>query len=440
VLHAEDTVIDTTLQHLTNRELQMRKEAATPRGVSTTCDFYASRAENSEIWDIEGRRFIDFAGGIAVNNVGHRHPRVVRAVSEQLAQFIHTCYQVVPYASYVQLAERMNQLTPGSHRKKTAFFSTGAEAIENAVKIARAATNRPAIIAFTGGFHGRTLMTMALTGKMVPYKVGFGPFPNEVFHVPFPNALHGVTVEQSLHALQGLFKADIDPQRVAAMIVEPVQGEGGFYVAPKEFLVALRSLCDEHQILLIVDEVQTGFGRTGKMFAIEHYGLLPDLMTFGKSVADGMPLTGVCGRAEIMDAPAPGGLGGTYAGNPLALAAANAVLDIFEQEGLLARANVLGARLKETLETLRSAVPQIAEVRGLGAMIGVEFCQSGSNTPNPEFAKQVQARALNRGLLLLTCGIYANVIRFMFPLTISDPLMVEGIEILTSALLDSAVK
>jgi 4-aminobutyrate aminotransferase len=364
----------------------------------------------------------------------------VRAVSEQLKQFIHTCYQVVPYASYVQLAEHMNQITPGSHRKKTAFFSTGAEAVENAVKIARVATNRPAIIAFTGGFHGRTLMAMALTGKMVPYKVGFGPFPNEVFHVPFPNALHGVTVEQSLLALRGLFKADIDPQRVAAVIVEPVQGEGGFYVAPKEFLVSLRSLCDEHQILLIVDEVQTGFGRTGKMFAIEHYGLLPDLMTFGKSIADGMPLTGVCGRAEIMDAPAPGGLGGTYAGNPLALAAANAVLDVFEQEGLLARANVLGARLKETLDTLRSAVPQIAEVRGLGAMIGVEFCQPGSNTPHPDFPKQVQARALERGLLLLTCGIYANVIRFMFPLTISDSLMAEGLDILTSALLESAAK
>ena len=376
--------------------------------------------------------------GIAVNNVGHRHPRVVRAVNEQLAQFIHTCYLVVPYASYVQLAERMNQITPGSHHKKTAFFSTGAEAVENAVKIARAATNRPAIIAFTGGFHGRTLMAMALTGKMVPYKVGFGPFPNEVFHVPFPNALHEVTVEQSLHALQSLFKADVDPQRVAAMIVEPVQGEGGFYVAPKEFLVALRSLCDEHQILLIVDEVQTGFGRTGKMFAIEHYGLLPDLMTFGKSVADGMPLTGVCGRAEIMDAPAPGGLGGTYAGNPLALAAANAVLDIFEQEGLVARANALGGQLKESLESLRNTVPQIAEVRGLGAMIGVEFCQPGSNTPHPDFSKQVQARALNRGLLLLTCGIYANVIRFMFPLTISDSLMAEGLEILRSALLDSA--
>ena len=433
-------MIETVLQSLTNSELRSRMEAATPRGTSITYDLYAARAENSELWDVEGRRFIDFAGGIAVNNVGHRHPRVVRALREQLEQFIHTCYQVVPYASYVQLAERINAITPGSHRKKTAFFSTGAEAVENAVKIARAATGRPAVIAFTGGFHGRTLMAMALTGKMTPYKVGFGPFPSEVFHVPFPNALHGVTVEHSLHALQSLFKADVDPQRVAAVIVEPVQGEGGFYVAPKEFLAALRSLCDEHRILLIADEVQTGFGRTGKMFAMEHYSVLPDLMTFGKSVAGGMPLTGVCGRAEIMDAPAPGGLGGTYAGNPLALAAAHAVLDIFEQEGLVARANVLGGRLRTTLEGLRSQVPQIAEVRGLGAMIGVEFCQSGGNTPHPDFAKQVQARALERGLLMLTCGVYANVIRFMFPLTMSDAIMAEGLEILKVALLETAAK
>ena len=433
-------MINTVLQSLTNHELRTRMEAATPRGTSVTFDFYAARAENSELWDVEGRRFIDFAGGIAVDNVGHRHPRVVRALREQLEQFIHTCYQVVPYASYVQLAERINGITPGSHRKKTAFFSTGAEAVENAVKIARAATGRPAVIAFSGGFHGRTLMTMALTGKMTPYKVGFGPFPSEVFHIPFPNALHGVAVEDSLHALQGLFKADVDPQRVAAVIVEPVQGEGGFYVAPKELLAALRSLCDEHRILLIADEVQTGFGRTGKMFAMEHFGVLPDLMTFGKSVAGGMPLTGVCGRAEIMDAPAPGGLGGTYAGNPLALAAAHAVLDIFEQEGLLARANVLGGRLRTTLEGLRNQVPQIAEVRGLGAMIGVEFCQPGGSTPHPDFAKQVQARALERGLLMLTCGVYANVIRFMFPLTMSDAIMAEGLEILKSTVLETAVK
>ena len=243
-------MIDSMVQNLTNRELQQRKDAATPQGISIGCDFYAARAENSELWDIEGRRFIDFAGGISVSNVGHRHPKVVRAVREQLDRFIHTCYQVMPYASYVHLAERINAITPGSHPKKTAFFSTGAEAVENAVKISRAATGRTAMIAFIGGFHGRTMMTMALTGKMVPYKIGFGPLPGEVFHVPFPNPLHGVTVEHSLQALQGLFKADVDPKRVAAIIVEPVQGEGGFYVVPKELMAALRSLCDEHQILL----------------------------------------------------------------------------------------------------------------------------------------------------------------------------------------------
>ena len=432
-------MIDTVVQNLTNRELQRRKEVATPRGVSVTYDFYASRAENSEIWDIEGRRFIDFAGGIAVSNVGHRNPKVVRAVSEQLGRFIHTCYQVVPYASYVQLAERINAITPGSHRKKTAFFSTGAEAVENVVKIARVATGRPAMIAFIGGFHGRTMMTMALTGKTAPYKLGFGPFPGEVFHVPFPNALHGVTVEHSLQAIQGLFKADIEPKRVAAIIVEPVQGEGGFYVAPQPFMTALRSLCDEHRILLVADEVQTGFGRTGKMFAMEHYGVLPDLLTFGKSVANGIPLTGVCGRAEIMDAPLPGSLGGTYAGTPLALAAAHAVLDVFEGEDLVARANVLGERLRSKLQSLRGAVPQIAEVRGLGAMMALELCQPGSNQPHPDFAKEVQTRARERGLLLLTCGIYSNVIRFLFPLTISDQVMEEGLQILASVLVESAV-
>lgn len=431
-------MIDTAVQTLTNRELQVRKEAATPRGIGITYDFYAARAENAEIWDIEGRRFIDFAGGIAVSNVGHRNPKVVKAVGEQLACFIHTCYQVVPYASYIRLAERINAITPGSYPKKTAFFSTGAEALENAVKIARVATGRPAMIAFVGGFHGRTMMTMALTGKMAPYKFGFGPLPAEVFHAPFPNLLHGITVEHSLQAIEGLFKADIDPKRVAAIIVEPVQGEGGFYVAPQPFMTALRALCDEHQILLVADEVQTGFGRTGKMFAMEHYGVLPDLLTFGKSVANGIPLTGVCGRAEIMDAPLPGSLGGTYAGNQLALAAANAVLDVFEEDGLLARANVLGDRLRSKLQSLRDAVPQIAEIRGLGAMIAVEFCQSGSKRPYPDFAKQVQKKACDRGLLLLTCGIYSNVIRFLFPLSISDQLMEEALNILAFALIESA--
>jgi 4-aminobutyrate aminotransferase len=319
---------------MNNAELKARKDAATPRGVGVTCDFFAERAENAELWDIEGRRFIDFASGIAVNNTGHRHPKIVAAIRAQLDRFTHTAYQVVPYASYVELAEKINRRAPGDAPKKTAFFTTGAEAVENAIKIARAATGRPGVIAFSGAFHGRTLMGMALTGKVAPYKVGFGPFPSDVFHAPFPNPLHGVTTEDSLRALDTLFKADVDPKRVAAIIFEPVQGEGGFYQAPADFVRALRQLCDQHGILMIADEVQTGFARTGKLFAMHHYDVAPDLMTMAKSLAGGMPLSGVVGRADIMDAPAPGGLGGTYAGNPLAVAAALAVLDIIDEEQL----------------------------------------------------------------------------------------------------------
>lgn len=417
-----------------NANLLRRKDAATPRGVGVMAPFFVARAENSELWDVEGRRFIDFGGGIAVLNTGHRHPRVVEAVKAQLDAFTHTAYQVVPYESYVSLAERLNQLTPGAHAKKTTFFSTGAEAVENAVKIARAATGRSGIIAFTGAFHGRTMMGMALTGKVVPYKTGFGPFPGEVFHVPFPMALHGVSVEDSLKALLYLFKADIEPKRVAAIILEPVQGEGGFYVAPPELMRALRTLCDEHGILLIADEIQTGFGRTGRWFAMEHYDLAPDLMTMAKSLAGGFPLSAVTGRAEVMDAPAPGGLGGTYAGNPLGIAAAHAVLDVMQEEKLVERGNRLGNELRERLQALKARVPQMAEVRGLGAMLAVEFCQPGGNTPDPDFTKKVQARAQERGLVLLTCGVYANVIRFLFPLTISDAVFAEGLSILETAL------
>jgi 4-aminobutyrate aminotransferase len=420
-----------------NSDLQRRKDAATPRGVGVMCQFYADRASNAELWDVENRRFIDFGSGIAVLNTGHCHPKLVAAMRQQLERFTHTAYQIVPYESYVELAERINAITPGSHAKKTAFFTTGAEAVENAVKIARAATGRSGIIAFTGGFHGRTMMGMALTGKVVPYKVGFGPFPGEVYHAPFPIGLHGISVQDSLNALAALFKADIDPKRVAAIILEPVQGEGGFYQAPVEFMRALRSLCDQHGILLIADEVQTGFARTGKLFAMEHYDVLPDLMTMAKSLAGGMPLSAVCGRAEIMDAPAPGGLGGTYAGNPLAVASALAVLDVIKHEGLVERATVLGNRLKDKLASLREAgVAQIADVRGPGAMVAVEFMKPGTNEPDPEFTKRVQTRALEKGLLLLTCGVYGNVIRFLFPLTITDELMEEALSILGSAMLD----
>jgi 4-aminobutyrate aminotransferase len=423
--------------NLKNAELKSRKDAATPRGVGVMCDFYAERAQNAELWDVEGRRFIDFAAGIAVCNTGHRHPKIVAAIRDQLDRFTHTAYQIVPYASYVELAEKLNERAPGDHPKKTAFFTTGAEAVENAIKIARAATGRPGVIAFTGGFHGRTLMGMALTGKVAPYKAGFGPFPSDVFHAPFPNPLHGVSTADSLKAIEFVFKADIDPKRVAAIIFEPVQGEGGFYPAPAEFVRALRKLCNEHGILLIADEVQTGFARTGKLFAMHHYDVVPDLMTVAKSLAGGMPLSGVIGRADVMDAAAPGGLGGTYAGNPLAVAAALAVLDIIDEEKLCERATILGDRVKAKLIALQNEAPQIADVRGPGGMVAVEFCKPGSTEPDAEFTKRVQTRALERGLLLLVCGVYSNVVRFLFPLTIEDTVFDEALAILEDVIKDS---
>ena len=417
----------------TNAAIDARRIAATPRGVGIGFPIYAERALNAELWDVEGRRYIDFGSGIAVLNTGHRHPRVVEAIRAQLECFTHTAYQVVPYESVVSLAERLNRLTPGTHAKKTAFFTTGAEAVENAIKIARAATRRPGVIALGGGFHGRTFMGMALTGKVVPYKTGFGPFPGSIFHVPAPIALHGVSVDDSLRAIDKLFKADIEPEQVAAIILEPVQGEGGFYAAPPAFMRALREICDRHGILLIADEIQTGFARTGKWFAMDHYDVVPDLMTMAKSLAGGTPLSAVCGHAEIMDAPAPGGLGGTYAANALAIAAAHAVLDVIEDERLCERAQILGDRLKARLEGLRAKVPQIADVRGLGAMVAVEFA-GADGAPDPEFTKQVQTRARDAGLLLLTCGVHANVVRFLFPLTIEDAVLGEGLDILAAAL------
>ncbi|VXC00898.1 4-aminobutyrate aminotransferase, PLP-dependent [Burkholderia sp. 8Y] len=424
---------------LNNADLQARKNAATPRGVGVMCDFYAARAKNAELWDVEGRRFIDFAAGIAVCNTGHRHPKIVAAIRAQLDCFTHTAYQVVPYESYVSLAEKISARAPGQHAKKTAFFTTGAEAVENAVKIARAATGRPGVIAFTGGFHGRTMMGMALTGKVAPYKIGFGPFPSDVYHAPFPNPLHGVSVDDSLSAIGHLFKADIEASRVAAIIFEPVQGEGGFNPAPVEFVRGLRAICDEHGVLLIADEVQTGFARTGKLFAMEHYGVVPDLMTIAKSLAGGMPLSGVVGRADVMDAAAPGGLGGTYAGNPLAVAAAHAVLDVIDEERLCERAVTLGDALKAKLDALKRDVPQIADVRGPGGMVAVEFCKPGTREADADYAKRVQARALERGLLLLVCGVYGNVVRFLFPLTIQQDVFDEALSILEDVLTETVV-
>ncbi len=416
-----------------NAAIDARRVAATPRGVGIGFNIYAERALNAELWDVEGKRYIDFGAGIAVLNTGHRHPRIVEAIRNQLEHFTHTAYQVVPYESVVSLAERLNKLTPGTHAKKTAFFTTGVEAVENAIKIARAHTRRPGVIALSGAFHGRTYMGMALTGKVAPYKIGFGPFPGSIFHAPAPVALHGVSVADSLKAINQLFKADIEPTQVAAIILEPIQGEGGFYVVPTEFMRALRKICDEHGIVLIADEIQTGFARTGKMFAMEHHDVLPDLMTMAKSLAGGVPLSAVCGRAEIMDAPAPGGLGGTFAANALAIASAHAVLDVIEDEQLCARAEMLGQKLKVHLNAVRLKVPGISDVRGLGAMVAVEFAKA-DGTPDAEFTKLVVQRAQAAGLLLLTCGVYGNVVRFLFPLTIQDEVFDEGMAILAEAL------
>lgn len=421
-----------------NLEIASRRSDAISRGVGVTTQIYADKAQNAEIWDVEGRRYIDFAAGIAVVNTGHRHPKVIAAVKDQLDHFTHTCHQVVPYENYVRLAERLNNLVPGDFKKKTIFVTTGAEAVENAVKIARAASNRSAVIAFTGGFHGRTFMGMALTGKVVPYKTGFGPMVPDVFHVPFPVELHGQAIEDSLSVLDKMFKADVDPSRVAAFIVEPVQGEGGFYEVPRAFMQKLREIADKHGILLIADEVQTGFARTGKLFAMEHYGVVADLTTMAKGLGGGFPIAAVTGRADIMDAPGPGGLGGTYGGNPIGIAAGNAVLDVIEEENLNERAGSLGNRLKQKLQSLRESVPQIADIRGPGFMNAVEFNLPGSKTPNPDFTNKVRERALQKGLILLTCGVYGNVIRFLAPITIQDDVFNEALTILETTLRECA--
>lgn len=419
-----------------NHEIASRRSDAISRGVGVTTQVYADRAENAEIWDVEGRRYIDFAAGIAVVNTGHRHPKVIAAVRDQLDHFTHTCHQVVPYENYVRLAERLNDAVPGNFKKKTVFVTTGAEAVENAVKIARAATNRSAIIAFTGSFHGRTFMGMSLTGKVAPYKAGFGAMLPDVYHVPFPVELHGYSVEDSLSVLDKLFKADIDPKRVAAFIVEPVQGEGGFYEVPKALMEKLRLIADDNGILLIADEVQTGFSRTGKLFAMEHYGVVADLTTMAKGLGGGFPIAAVTGRADLMDAPGPGGLGGTYGGNPIGIAAGNAVLDVIEEEELNERATLLGNRLKQRLHSLREIVPQIADIRGPGFMNAVEFNVPGGSAPDASFTNKVREKALQNGLILLTCGVYGNVIRFLAPITIKDEVFSEALDILEQTLRD----
>ena len=425
----------TDLKTQTNDALMARRAAALPRGVAQAHGVFAVRAENAEIWDVEGRRWIDFCAGIAVVNTGHCHPHVMAAARAQLNQFTHTCFQVVAYESYVELAERLNKLAPGTTPKKTFFMNTGAEAVENAIKVARAYTGRSGVIAFNGAFHGRTMFSLALTGKVDPYKKGFGPFPAEVYHAPFPDPLHGVSIDDAFHGLELIFKNDIEASRVAAIIVEPVQGEGGYIPAPAEFLQRLRALCDQHGIVLIVDEIQTGAARCGKFFAVEHAGIEPDVITMAKGLGGGMTLSAVIGKAAIMDAAVPGGLGSTYAGHPVAVAASLAVLEVIEKEKLADRAAMLGEKCRSRLNALRARFSCIADVRGLGAMTAVEFSHSGDpKKPAGDIAAALKAEAAKRGLLLLNCGSYGNVLRLMLPLTIPESVLDEGMEILEASL------
>ena len=420
----------------TNADLRARQSAAVANGVATR-SIYASRAENAELWDVEGKRYIDFAAGIAVNNTGHRHPKVMAAVAEQAQAFTHTSFNVAPYEGYLSLAERLNATFPGEGPNKTLFVTTGVEAVENAIKIARAYTGRTGVIAFGGSFHGRTLLGMALTGKVKPYKAGFGSMVNEVFHAPFPNEYHGVSVEEALRGLDNMLLSTIDPQRVAAFIIEPVQGEGGFNRAPAEFLKALRARCDQHGILLIIDEIQAGMARTGKMFCFEHAGVVPDMTTMAKGLAGGFPLSAVTGRADIIDAAPVGGLGGTYAGNPLAIAASHAVLDVIAEEKLMQRATEIGDKLQARLKSIQSrqGMEAIGDVRGIGAMVAFELVKDrDSKAPNGELCSAVIAEAEKRGLIIISCGMYANIVRLLPPLTVPMEQVDEALDILEASI------
>ena len=423
-----------------NAALSARREAAVPRGVASAMPFFAAHAENAEVWDVEGNRYIDFAGGIAVLNTGHRHAKVVAAAKAQEDLYTHTSFQVVPYEPYVALAEKLNALAPGDHDKKTLLVTTGAEAVENAVKIARAHTGRPGVIAFSGGYHGRTIMTLGLTGKVTPYKKEMGPFPGDIFRAPFPDPRAGITVEDALNALETLMLTDADPARIAAIILEPVLGEGGYVPVPTEMWQALRAICDKHGIMLISDEIQAGFGRTGTWFAIEHSGVVPDLITVAKSMAGGYPIAGVIGRADVMDAPMPGGLGGTYGGNPVACAAALAAIEALEAEDLMARSVQIGEMFRARFAEIgaRTAPYRMWDIRGLGAMLAVEFVTDFETAaPDAAFTKSVISHAQKRGLILLACGMHGNALRLMVPLTASDAILEEGLAIFEAALADA---
>ena len=406
-----------------------------PRGITSAHPVTVDHAKGSELWDVSGNRYVDFAGGIGVMNVGHAHPRVMEAVEKQLRDATHTSFQVVHYESYLRLAQRLCEVTPIDGAKKAVFFSTGAEAIENAVKIARAATGREAIISFRGAFHGRTLLALSLTGSVQPYKQKFGPYAAEVYQTPFPYSYRGWPTMAAMADLGNLLESEVAPNRVAAIVIEPELGEGGFVPAPIDFMRQLRELCDRHGILLIADEIQTGFGRTGKFFAVEHSGVQPDLMTVAKSLAAGFPLSGVVGRADVMDAPDPGGLGGTYGGNPIACAAALAVMDVMRDEKLPERAGRIGSVVEERMQSWAKEDERIGEVRGFGAMMGMELVRDRkSKEPADKETARVLVAAREKGLILLRCGVHHNVIRTLMPLTIPDAQLEEGLDILGAAL------
>ncbi len=415
----------------TNAELMHRRDQAIARGVGAIHPIFTQRAENATVWDVEGREYIDFAGGIAVLNTGHIHAKVKAAVAKQLEDFSHTCFMVLAYESYVELCEKLNALVPGDFAKKSALFTSGSEAVENAVKVARAYTKRAGVIAFTSGYHGRTMATLALTGKVAPYSVGMGLMPGAVFRAQFPCDLYGVSEDDAIESIHRIFKNDAEPTDIAAIILEPVQGEGGFYVASPSFMQRLRALCDEHGIVLIADEVQTGAGRTGTFFAMEQMGVAADVTAFAKSIAGGFPLSGITGRADIVDSIAPGGLGGTYGGSPIACAAALAVLEVFEEENLVERSVKVGSVITERLKKLAGRYDCIGEVRGLGAMVAMELFKDGDvHKPDAELTGKVVALARDKGLILLSCGTYGNVVRILVPLTVPDEQLQQGLDMI----------
>jgi 4-aminobutyrate aminotransferase/(S)-3-amino-2-methylpropionate transaminase len=419
-----------------SREILERIDRAVAAPLAVTFPAVVESARGVTLTDVDGNTFIDFAGGVGCLNVGHSHPDVVAAAQEQLDRFSHTDFTIVPYEVYVTLAERLAALAPISGQVKAAFFNAGTEAVENAVKFARLATKRPAVIAFEGAFHGRTYLSLTMTSKTKPYKEGLGPFAPEVYRVPFPNEFRGITAAAALAALERAFVTSVAPSTVAAIVVEPVQGEGGFIVAPPEFLIGLRRICDEHGIVLVADEVQTGYGRTGRLFACEHYDVEPDLVCVAKSIAMGLPLSGVLGRAEIMDAGKPGAVGGTYVGNPVAQAAAVAVLDVIESEGLVERSAQIGEQIRARMLAWQARWPAIGDVRGLGSMLAIEFV-GDAKAPAPELAKAVVEAALTRGLMLITCGPYGNCIRVLVPLVATDGELEEALEAWEEALVAS---